>query len=40
MTIQICIDKGGTGKSMEEEIEEEDFFPNEHKKVDLDQKEG
>lgn len=41
MTIQICIDKGGSGQiSMEEEIEEEAFFPNEQKKVDFDQKEG
>jgi hypothetical protein len=40
MTIQVCIDKGGSGQSMEEEIEEEDFLPNEQRKVDLDQKEG
>ena len=41
MTIQICIDKGGTGPSMEEEIEEEEeFFPNENRRVDLDQNEG
>ena len=32
MTVQICIEKGGTGQRMEEEIEEvEEFFPNEQR---------